>query len=52
MAWQLANEPRPMRTTAIVAYVDWTHRVAALIKSIDQNHLVTSGVEGRLAQKQ
>ena len=46
MAWQLANEPRPMRTTAIVAYVDWTHRVAALIKSIDQNHLVTSGVEG------
>lgn len=46
MAWQLANEPRPMRTAAIEAYVAWTHRVAKLIKSIDHNHLVTSGVEG------
>ncbi len=46
MAWELANEPRPMRPAAIDAYKEWTSSVASLIKSIDKNHLVTLGTEG------
>lgn len=46
MAWELANEPRPMRTAAVEAYKEWTSSVAAYIKSIDKNHLVTLGTEG------
>jgi mannan endo-1,4-beta-mannosidase len=46
MTWELANEPRPMRTKAIGAYKNWLRSTAELIKSIDKNHLVTIGVEG------
>lgn len=46
MAWQLANEPRPMRTSAVEDYRNWTSSVASYIKSKDQNHLVTIGTEG------
>lgn len=40
-AWELANEPRryPQR---------WIDDTAAFIKSLDPNHLVTTGVEGAL----
>jgi hexosaminidase len=40
-AWELANEPRryPQR---------WIDETAAFIKSLDPNHLVTTGVEGAL----
>jgi mannan endo-1,4-beta-mannosidase len=48
MAWELANEPRPMRPAAIDAYEEWVNDVAALIKSKDRNHLVTTGVEGSM----
>jgi len=44
MAWELANEPRGMgRAEAFNAWIDET---AALIKSLDPNHLVTTGCEG------
>lgn len=46
MAWELANEPRPMRPAAYNAYVEWAAETAALIKSIDPGHLVTTGTEG------
>jgi mannan endo-1,4-beta-mannosidase len=46
MAWELANEPRPMRSTAYAAYRQWVASTAALIKSIDPDHLVTTGTEG------
>src|SRR6185503_17988117 len=39
MAWQLANEPRPMRPAANEAYRKWISDTAALIKSRDRNHL-------------
>jgi mannan endo-1,4-beta-mannosidase len=44
MAWQLANEPRgvPGQRT----YLQWVRRTAALIKSLDPNHLVSIGSEG------
>lgn len=46
MAWELANEPRPMRPFANDAYKKWIGDVAAIIKAKDKNHLVTIGHEG------
>ena len=48
MAWELANEPRPMRPAAADAYRRWVAAAAALIKSKDKNHLVVVGHEGRM----
>ncbi len=49
-AWQICNEPRPFTTDPariddFVAYVQGT---AKLIKSIDPNHLVSTGNEGAM----
>ena len=44
MAWQLANEPRTIIHTK--AYRKWIEKTAALIKSLDPNHLVSIGSEG------
>jgi mannan endo-1,4-beta-mannosidase len=49
MAWELANEPRPMSQANNEAYLQWIAETAALIKSIDKNHLVTTGSEGDIA---
>jgi mannan endo-1,4-beta-mannosidase len=51
MAWQLANEPRPggelaTATPLLPAYYAWVRGTAKLIKSLDPNHLVSSGSEG------
>jgi len=46
MAWELGNEPRPMRASANNDYKKWISSVAATIKSKDKNHLVTIGHEG------
>lgn len=48
MAWELANEPRPMRAAAIPAYKKWIAESAALIKKTDPNHLITIGTEGTM----
>lgn len=48
MAWEVANEPRPMRPAAIEAYCKWTASAALFIKKLDKNHLVTLGTEGVL----
>ena len=45
-AWELANEPRPMRSAANDAYRKWIADTAAYIKSKDKHHLVTAGTEG------
>jgi len=50
MAWQLANEPRPGRGESslvdVPVYIDWIDKTAGFIKSLDTNHLVSSGSEG------
>lgn len=48
MAWELANEPRAFARTPEVkeAFLQWAKSQARLIKSIDPNHLVTTGSEG------
>ena len=45
LAWELANEARSSdRTGTIVA--NWMAEMSTFIKSIDQNHLISSGEEG------
>jgi mannan endo-1,4-beta-mannosidase len=51
MAWELANEPRPhpdgnQEPEKLDAFYLWIEQSAAHIKSIDSNHLVTTGSEG------
>ena len=48
-SWQIGNEPRCFRADSAgrEAFVDFMYTTAALIKSIDPNHLVSSGSEGR-----
>jgi mannan endo-1,4-beta-mannosidase len=53
MAWQLANEPRPAGSEAfgkenMAAYQRWIAETAGLIKSLDANHLVSTGSEGTM----
>ena len=44
MAWELANEPRALGN--VDRYLAWIATAAELIKSLDPNHLVTTGSEG------
>jgi len=51
MAWQLANEPRPGGSDAVAlanlpAFYRWVADTAALIRTIDRHHLVSTGSEG------
>ena len=46
MAWEMANEPRPMRPYAIDGYKDFLQKTSTLIKKMDTNHLLTIGAEG------
>jgi mannan endo-1,4-beta-mannosidase len=53
MAWQLANEPRPGGSEEAAhrhmnAYLAWIDGSARLIKSLDPNHMVSTGSEGTM----
>ncbi|MCX7876818.1 MAG: mannanase [Melioribacteraceae bacterium] len=56
MAWQLANEPRPGYSLESINnqqnYISWIDETAKFIKSIDQNHLVSTGSEGIIGSLQ
>jgi mannan endo-1,4-beta-mannosidase len=45
MLWELANEPR-VGSASYADYRQWTKETAEFIKSIDDTHLVTTGMEG------
>ncbi len=47
-SWQICNEPRCFSTDDSVktAFSEWLWHSAALIKSLDPNHLVSTGSEG------
>ena len=54
MSWQLANEPRPGGGEEAIqrnvqSYYAWIENTAALIRSLDPNHLVSLGQEGTQA---
>lgn len=46
MSWQIANEPRCFNPDNKQAFEDWLTDTGRLIKSIDANHLVSTGSEG------
>lgn len=46
MAWQIGNEPRAFSKENKNTFMHWMSDVAAQIKSLDPNHMVSSGSEG------
>jgi mannan endo-1,4-beta-mannosidase len=51
MSWQLANEPRPGGSDVAIkrqlaGYLAWINGTSRLIKSLDPNHMVSTGSEG------
>ncbi|MEO7393372.1 MAG: glycoside hydrolase family 2 TIM barrel-domain containing protein [Chitinophagaceae bacterium] len=50
MAWELANEPRPVKegneAENVKDFSSWVNETAAYIHSLDKNHLITTGSEG------
>jgi len=49
-SWQICNEPRPFtkEPDAVESFVEYIHGTAKLIKSIDPNHMVSTGNEGSM----
>ena len=47
MSWQIGNEPRAFSNENKEAFARWIADVAAQIKSLDKNHLVSTGSEGK-----
>lgn len=48
MSWQIANEPRAFSNEAKRDLAGWILDTARLIKTIDPNHLVSTGSEGKV----
>ncbi len=46
MTWEIGNEPRAFKKENLPAFMDMIASTAALIKELDENHLVTTGTEG------
>lgn len=47
MSWQIGNEPRAFSKAAIPAFERWLKKTSALIRSLDKNHLISIGSEGK-----
>jgi len=47
MSWQIGNEPRAFSDENKEPFARWISEVAAQIKSLDKNHLVSTGSEGK-----
>jgi mannan endo-1,4-beta-mannosidase len=47
MTWEIGNEPRAFTDENKPRFAQWISETAAFIKSIDPNHLITTGTEGR-----
>lgn len=51
MSWQIINEPRSMMPASVPDFEKWMGRTAALIKSLDAQHLLSTGSEGEMADR-
>ena len=47
MSWQIGNEPRAFSDENKEPFARWIANVAAQIKSLDKNHMVSTGSEGK-----
>lgn len=45
-SWQICNEPRPFGTANHEAFAEWIAQTARLIRSLDPNHMISTGSEG------
>ncbi len=50
LAWEIINEPR-LNEGDVQLIADWTEEIAAYIKTIDKNHLVSVGTERVISQE-
>jgi mannan endo-1,4-beta-mannosidase len=46
ISWQVGNEPRVFSEGSKPAFVKWLREATALIRSLDKNHLISTGNEG------
>ena len=46
-AWQISNEPRAMVDSLHPQFIAFMHESAELIRSIDSNHMISTGCEGQ-----
>ena len=46
MSWQICNEPRAFDKSVLPQFEEWLGKAAAMMKSIDKQHLVSIGSEG------
>lgn len=47
MSWQIGNEPRAFSDENKEPFADWMAKVAAQIRALDKNHLISTGSEGK-----
>jgi mannan endo-1,4-beta-mannosidase len=47
MAWQVGNEPRTFTAENEAKFTVWLNNIVNLIDSLDKNHLISTGSEGR-----
>ncbi len=45
-SWQVSNEPRSFAAENKEAFINWIGDVAKLIRSLDPNHMISTGSEG------
>lgn len=45
-SWQIGNEPRAFSMEVADEFVAWIHQSARLIRSLDPNHMISTGSEG------
>lgn len=46
-SWQIANEPRAFKDELHQAFKEYLHKSAEIIRSIDRNHMISTGCEGQ-----
>lgn len=46
-SWQVGNEPRAFSNEAKPAFAAWVKETTALMRSLDSNHLISLGTEGK-----
>lgn len=45
-SWQLGNEPRPLGRQNKQLFIEWIDKTAKLVRSLDTNHMISTGNEG------
>jgi len=47
MSWQIGNEPRAFSENMKAPFAEWLKETSSLIRSLDRNHLISIGSEGK-----